>query len=1763
MANDLTLSVTLTGDGRQLSGTLKGAQGDVREFSATTERESQKAETALAAPGRSAVTVSDHLRSTQREARIFGTEATQGGREATQALSQTSQQVQTTRSHFNLLRTTVGLALGAFSVRQVAGMVDGWSDMRSVVGAAIGDMDAAGDMMGRITDIANASYAPLEQTARTYASNVTALRDLGRSAAETADYTESLNHHLVLTATRGQQAESVQNALSRAMAVGKLQADGLETVLANGGEVAQSLANELGVTVSQLRGLASEGKITGDVIASALIGSLEDVRDRAGEMPATIEDGFVRIQTSATRLVGELDQAMGVSGGVAGILIGAADTMTAAIDPLVDNIDNIQFAAGAVAVMLAGRYTGAIVTSQAALAAKTVVVSAATGTLNLLTGATSRQTVANNVMAASARGAAGAIALVGGPAGAAVVAVGALYYFREELGFVDAAAQDATDALDANSDAIRDGTAAAMDASYANLISSLEAVSLQAQEAMAQLMELEARQTFYENSHQGVADSLSGAIGDQAQVLEGLWERQVELRTAIKENRAARESATVSDRAANAVMSDMTVTADALTKSTARKTVATREAAKEATTLATSYENLLDRLNPNRRAARQYAQDLGTLSLAFATGRMSAVQYMQAMGLLHESFQEAQRDSEELATTVGAEADRMATLYTRQLERMDDAAVDMHRSFLTGAEDAFGSFKRLAFDTLAEVIHAYTTRQITASIGFNASGGGMPGAAPGGGFGISPGGIGNAWSAVQNGFGNIQWGGAGGAQAYGGAGFANAATSGPGATGYLGGSMQNFQGMQGLAGAGAGFAGGYAGTQLGQSVFGKEAGSSWGAIGGGVAGTYLGGPLGAAIGGAIGGAIDAAFGKSKKHFHFDFVQGQQPGVFGDRDSALGGFGISRFSDYKLGEQQDQLNTLMDQIAVFDSTLASAAIDQRLDAMRQSVEGFTYSGPEGLFDARLREIVDGSGAYVEQAITAISDPEQMANAFVSVLNLERVVQSLNAQIQSDLINHLETNTTDIQGTVGSLTRAIDATVLLGNSAERLNLQFDTTASGAIHYAWAIQEAAGGVENLSAITQNYYASVTTEAERLSRTQVDLYASLASVTDQVPTTVAELRTLVEAQDMNTTAGGRLAIQLMQLAPAMDETNAAVRRMLEQQYQDTLGRAPDAAGMEYWFNQVATGSATLEQALAAIAGSAEAAEFASKGAADGMERVSDVLRAREQLERQLLTLQGNTAELRRRDLEALDESNRPLQQRVWALQDEQERLRNLERQQQERVRAINQERDALARAKQQLAGFSNSIDGWIANRRGTDAGLASPGDQLAASSQAFYEQYDKAKGGDRDAMNSITQYADRFIEAQKGWSASGTQTTATIDKVEGMMAKLPGQLSAEQFLAEEFKGALADQTTSLATALDLNGNGTVSALERAITADWETSDLLKSVLHQEMRRLGTTVLTEAQIRSALSPYATDAEIDRLIRRVDVNGDGLVSQHELTNARLGGLSSGIANAIATEFGSIDISGDGLIDYDEFRAAFQGMATDLELRRIFNQLDENGDGTISRLEAQTSELKTGAKTGDLSDLEQSIVRALNANQNEAVIRWWGHNIANEFSRKFNGAGRGLGITVSENHNAQGLRAMAGIFRAVMGPNGVNGSHRTGLEYVPYDGYVAELHRGEKVLTAEDAKSMRNDAPTLTMPALPTISPLQGNNDIVETLRELKREVTQLRSENTKLQRESNQHLSAANNQRGAAANSQINAIERSNKMLKRMEDDKRLEAAKR
>ncbi|MFD1913798.1 tape measure protein [Halodurantibacterium flavum] len=279
-----------------------------------------------------------------------------GGLRATQA--QTAGFVRQMRGLATQLAGAFGLAFGG---RAVMGMADSWSDMQARVGLAVGEMDRAPAVMARIADMARRTYSDLGQTAESFLANATSLRELGYSTRQQLDYTEALNNALVVSGARGQRAESVTNALSKAMALGKLSGDNLNTVIANGGRLSELLAAHLGVTTNELRRLGSEGKITSQVIYDALSGSLEQLREEAASMPATIGDAVVLIRNSMTILVGTFDQA-----------VQGSATLAEGLILLADNLGRIVSYVVPLAAFMAGRWVAAFVAARAAAAGLTV-----------------------------------------------------------------------------------------------------------------------------------------------------------------------------------------------------------------------------------------------------------------------------------------------------------------------------------------------------------------------------------------------------------------------------------------------------------------------------------------------------------------------------------------------------------------------------------------------------------------------------------------------------------------------------------------------------------------------------------------------------------------------------------------------------------------------------------------------------------------------------------------------------------------------------------------------------------------------------------------------------------------------------------------------------------------------------------------------------------------------------------------------------------------------------------------------------------------------------------------------------------------------------------------------------------------------------------------------------------------------------------------------------------------------------------------------
>tara|TARA_B100000929_G_scaffold290714_1_gene285561 strand:+ start:4019 stop:9685 length:5667 start_codon:yes stop_codon:yes gene_type:complete len=1522
------------------------------------------------------------------------------------------------------------------------------------------------------------------------------------------------------------------------------------------------------------------------------------------------------------------------------------------------------------------------ITQMAAANQRAIAAEAAhTAAVNANSAAMGRASVVAQGMAGASRALSGALALVGGPLGAAVLAGAGIYAFREELGLTIPQIDANTTAVDKLTAGLDNMNEAAAQLTLTSLVGRLAEVRAQA-EATAQeitkvgqiegdggggflgvdvtaqtdaVRELGATS----NETQQEAANLEAAIALVETRLGKLGERNREVTPTITSvgdaaeaaARKAQQAAEAQAKALVGLQQEMDpLLADhaeyverlaVLDRALAEGTISeeaygeavrwSAEQYQRAATGAEEYEKqtaaLVGKYDSHRQKIEALATELQQINERYAAGEIGGAQYARMV----EGVREAQY---ELALETNDLAQILDDMVENTGQRLDDAGVEMFKGLLTSAGNAMDQLEDLLISSIAEIGNAlllrpltvYITGQLQGLLGQQVTGMSAPG---GGGFNL------NGISSLYNGAKKLPYVGdaisgvgsalgLGSSTAVGYSGALGAATS----TGY-GGALGSA--VSGAAQAGGGF------------MSAASAAMPW--LAGGL---LVDNVLGLGITDGITKAISGLFGggKTNPHLNIDTRANNSYGHGSVREGAFGAVGFAqgtRRSNDLFGGIPEEREFLA-AIAASDDLLASLARSpQELQAMAEAVQGvrLSASNVEGVVSQLSR-----------RTVAAVSAMDGEFGEFVASLG------------------------TDVDTIIARTQGAVAALDLLSGASDRLNLQFDASAAGALRAADSIAQMAGGVGQLASLQDSYYTAFFSDAERAADLQQDVAASLREMGLALPSTHEGFRQLVEQQNRLTESGQRNYVQLLQLAGPFDQ----LQTLLE---------------------QTGNGVDVFADRLSQLNGEISTLENEVRNAYAAFEKQS----FDQQL--QLLGLLGDEqaalALQRERELQGIDPLLQETQRRIWAMEDEAAA-------QQAATQAGQEYARSLAQVNDQLSSTFNGISQWVDQQTAT---AGTPGMNLAEAGDQFARQLVLAQSGDRNALQSITQYAEQYLAAGEAMYASGGAFQRIQGDVLDALKDLPDQISAEEYIAEEVKQALREQTqgisgqlsdvlrgdnpsniagnlagffTTLAggidgvltrdqlaivmsgkatdaelqaimRAVDLNGDGVMDGLESVIIAGMPTDAVLGTVLRNKLSELDARQLTVAQVRGALSPIATDAEISRLIREVDVNGDGIITKQELANQRLAGLASGIGSTLKPMFDSIDLDASGLIDWDEFYGAFQGLASDAELRRIFRQLDKDGSGTISRLEAlnrssegtegNTQNLEERARdqlqelgglvsemtrsTGQFVALNQSIVsldgtlRRMEETQDEIAqlqyfsarqssAQWLMSEIeksagiiaraSDQLSAQqqavydrfvTNNAAQGstgamdqedwqrIRDNVLNNQNLSSdardyiLHRAATMLREsqigdwekeVAGhqysPNSffVNGSHATGLWNVPFDNYIAELHRDEMVVPAQTAGRLRElPSRELPMPALPNF-PLLNRNDQQDLVRDLLNENKTLRKELTALLKRIEQHGAAGVAVQQEAAKQQISELKKSNLALDDMSAAARLEASR-
>lgn len=310
-----------------------------------------------------------------------------------------------------LSKAAVAVA-SAISVQQVIQYGDAWQTTNNKLANSVRVNEQLADVTQRVFDISQETRTSLDATATLYARLERATREYNVSATQLADLTTVINQGFVVSGATAQEAENAIIQLSQGLASGALRGEEFNSVNEQGNRIIVALADSIGVTTGQMRGLAAQGKLTTDVIVQGLLRQSDAIENEYSKTVATFAQQTQRATDNLTKFIGE-------STLVTSTIAAAGDTLVFASQ----NMELFVDIATALAILYTARLTPAIVSNIAAFNAYIATATKATVTTNAFGVKTVQATAAMNAATLATTALSRALALIGGPAGLLVLTI--------------------------------------------------------------------------------------------------------------------------------------------------------------------------------------------------------------------------------------------------------------------------------------------------------------------------------------------------------------------------------------------------------------------------------------------------------------------------------------------------------------------------------------------------------------------------------------------------------------------------------------------------------------------------------------------------------------------------------------------------------------------------------------------------------------------------------------------------------------------------------------------------------------------------------------------------------------------------------------------------------------------------------------------------------------------------------------------------------------------------------------------------------------------------------------------------------------------------------------------------------------------------------------------------------------------------------------------------------------------------------------------
>lgn len=188
----------------------------------------------------------------------------------------------------------VGDAIG-----HVFDMAQEFSSIQARLGLIVGEQGNVAALNKEIYESARRSRTEYASMAETVATLSQSAHDAFPDPKEAVDFAEKINKVMAIGGTTGVNKKNAMIQLTQGLASGQLQGDEFRSIAENAPMIENIIAKSMGVSRGELKKLASEGKITAEVIKKAMTDNADEIEEAYRKLPHTFADWATDIKSVA------------------------------------------------------------------------------------------------------------------------------------------------------------------------------------------------------------------------------------------------------------------------------------------------------------------------------------------------------------------------------------------------------------------------------------------------------------------------------------------------------------------------------------------------------------------------------------------------------------------------------------------------------------------------------------------------------------------------------------------------------------------------------------------------------------------------------------------------------------------------------------------------------------------------------------------------------------------------------------------------------------------------------------------------------------------------------------------------------------------------------------------------------------------------------------------------------------------------------------------------------------------------------------------------------------------------------------------------------------------------------------------------------------------------------------------------------------------------------------------------------------------------